>query len=257
MRYIRAAVVAVALGGVHLVSSPMVEAQAYEVVPVKDGAVVEGNVAFKGEAPAPKQIIMGKDIDVCGLDPVTGTKSITRNSRELLVKNGRIANAIVYLEGITKGKAWKVPAGGFTLDQRNCDFSPRVSAFQPGEITVVNSDPVLHNSHGFEGLELAGARSVFNIAQPNQGQRTKIRLRRPAIHEVKCDAHGWMHAWIYVGTHPYVAITKEDGAFRLDEIPSGSYKLIAWHETLGKQEKEVTVKAGGRVNVVFEFSMKP
>ncbi len=255
MRYRWMMVATVLLGGLQLASSPMV--QAYDVVPVRDGAVVEGSVAFKGEAPAPKKIIMGKDIDVCGLDPVTGKKSITRESKELLVKNGRIGNVILYLEGISKGKAWKVPPGGFVLDQKNCDFAPRVSAFPPGEVTVLNSDPVLHNSHGFEGLELAGARSVFNIAQPNQGQKTMVRLRRPAIHEVKCDAHGWMHAWIYVGTHPYVAITKADGAFRLDEIPPGSYKLVAWHETLGKQEKEVTLKAGGKVSVVFEFSMKP
>lgn len=134
-RNIRKALVAAPLAGL-LAYSPI--AHAYEAVPVRDGAVVEGNVAFKGEAPAPKKIIMGKDIDVCGLDPVTGAKSITRESKELLVKNGRIANAIVYLEGIAKGKAWKLPAGGFVLDQKNCDFAPRVSAFPPGEITVVN-----------------------------------------------------------------------------------------------------------------------
>ncbi len=229
-------------------------AEAYEVTAVKDGGTLKGSVVFKGTPPPPKKLIIGKDPEFCGKDPVTGKKQLTRDSKELIVKNGRIANVVVYLEDIKRGKAWKVPAGGFVLDQKNCDFRPRVQVVAPGELTVVNSDPVLHNSHAFEGTERGRGRTVFNFAQPIQGQKNTARLRRPGIHEVKCDAHGWMHAWLYVSEHPYADVTGEDGTFSISDVPPGTYKVVAWHEVLGTQEKEITVKEKGVVNVTFEFA---
>lgn len=35
--------------------------------------------------------------------------------------------------------------------------------------------------------------------------------------------------------HPYHAVTDEDGAFLLTDVPPGSYDLIAWHPGLGYQ----------------------
>ncbi len=63
-----------------------------------------------------------------------------------------------------------------------------------------------------------------------------------------------MHAWLYVSEHPYADVTGEDGAFSIGDVPPGTYKVVAWHEVLGTQEKEVTVKEKGLVNVSFEFS---
>jgi hypothetical protein len=186
---------------------------------VKDGAVVEGSIAFKGEAPAPKKITMGKDIDVCGLDPVTGKKSITRESKELLVKNGRIANAIVYLEGITKGKAWKVPPGEFVIDQKNCDFAPRVSAFSPGEITVVNSDGPPQPAR----LRRAGAgRGPIGSTSPS---RTRPEDQGPAQatghprNQMRCPR---MDACLDLCGHTPTWRSRRRMERWLDEIPPGS-----------------------------------
>lgn len=69
-----------------------------------------------------------------------------------------------------------------------------------------------------------------------------------------CDVHKWMGAWIIVVDHPYYAITDENGASKIDEIPPGKYVLRAWHETLGKVDKDVTLAGGQTVAVDFQMS---
>jgi hypothetical protein len=47
---------------------------------------------------------------------------------------------------------------------------------------------------------------------------------------VVCDAHPHMSAWMIVHDSPYYAVTDDKGAFRIDSIPPGSYKVTLWHE---------------------------
>jgi hypothetical protein len=39
-------------------------------------------------------------------------------------------------------------------------------------------------------------------------------------------------------------MTGEDGTYRIEGVPSGTYKLKIWHERLGERDAEVTVQAG-------------
>ena len=43
---------------------------------------------------------------------------------------------------------------------------------------------------------------------------------------------------------------------KLENVPAGKQKIEVWHETLGKQEKEVDVKAGQTTKVSFEMKGK-
>jgi hypothetical protein len=79
------------------------------------------------------------------------------------------------------------------------------------------------------------------------------RFQHPEIVKVSCDAHPWMTGWIVVTDHPYVAVTDERGAFRLAGVPPGSYTLSLWHETLGEQRQEVTVRAGEEKLIALEM----
>jgi hypothetical protein len=92
---------------------------------------------------------------------------------------------------------------------------------------VRNSDPILHNPHGFLGKP-----TVFNLALPNRDQTIDItrRLTRPGVIRVVCDAHPHMLAWMIVHDSPYYAVTDERGAFLIDGILPGRYKVTMWHE---------------------------
>ena len=80
-----------------------------------------------------------------------------------------------------------------------------------------------------------------------------LKFRRAERIRVKCDAHPWMSAWIVAAGHPYYAVTGENGAFRLDQVPPGTYQLEAWHETLGKLEQTVTVAGKQATRAAFAF----
>jgi hypothetical protein len=70
---------------------------------------------------------------------------------------------------------------------------------------------------------------------------------------VRCDAgHTWMNAWIDAFPHPYHAVTDQDGKAMLTAIPPGTYQVAVWHETLGKEAKTVTIKAGETASLRFE-----
>ena len=224
-----------------LAVAPGSAAVAYQAVTVADGGTIKGKVTFAGTPPGKRKVIPTKDRDVCGSDP--------REVDQIVVGADKaVQDAIVYLKRVEKGKAWEKPAKTPAIDNKKCDFNPHVQVIQAGDFEIVNSDPVLHNTHGF-----LGKLTVFNVALPNQGQRIKKPLKRTGMVRVECDAHGWMLGWVYVADNPYYAVSAKDGTFTLTNVPPGSYTLVAWQEYTGAVEIPVTVKAKETASVTVEL----
>jgi hypothetical protein len=136
----------------------------YQATTVADGGTIKGNVVYTGSVPVKK--IIPKDPEVCGQP---------RDESQIVVgANKGVEDAIVYLEGVTKGKPMTKPAELPEINNKKCEFVPESQVIAPGPIVIVNSDPVLHNTHGFYG-----PRTAFNVALPNQGQRVTKELPRP------------------------------------------------------------------------------
>lgn len=217
-------------------------AMAYDVVPVSGAGRIEGKVSFLGSVPI-KKVIPTKDRDVCG-GP--------RDEAQIRVGADKgVQDAVVYLKGIEKGKAWgpadKTPA----LDQEHCIFKPAVQIVRAGKFDVINSDPVLHNTHGFYGQ-----RTAFNLALPNQGMKITNDLPRAGLVRVECDAHGWMLAHVYVADSPYYALTGADGSFAITDVPPGNYTLVATQHFTGDTEMPVTVSGGEATKLTIELKKK-
>jgi plastocyanin len=194
-----------------------VPAAAYEIVTVADGGILTGLVKFTGAPPRLEPLAVNKNRDVCG----------DHKESEALVLGAErgVRGSVILLEGVSRGKK---PGAEVVLDNHRCVFVSHVTAVMAGErARVKNSDAILHNTHGFLGKP-----TVFNLALPNRDQMVDItkRLTRPGVIRVVCDAHPHMTAWIIVHDSPYYAVTDERGAFRIDGIPPGSYKVTMWHE---------------------------
>jgi plastocyanin len=214
-------------------------AVAYEVTAVTNGGVIRGVVTYAGRVPT-RMVVPTKDQAVCG-GP--------REEPEIRVAaGGGVGDAIVLLKEVAQGKAWPAPAGAPLLDQKSCVFEPAIQAIPAGTLQVRNSDPVLHNTHGFYGR-----RTAFNLALPNQGQVVEVELQRPGQVRIECDAHGWMLGWVYVVDNPYYALTAEDGSFALSDVPPGTYTLVANQALTGPVEVAVTVAAGETVELSVEL----
>ncbi|MCB1614450.1 MAG: hypothetical protein KDI30_00405, partial [Pseudomonadales bacterium] len=157
---------------------------------------------------------------------------------------------VVFLKDVASGKAWpEITLKTPVLDQEHCKFKTNVQVARQGDIDIVNSDPVLHNTHGYYGK-----RTAFNVALPEKGVTVTKVLKRPGTVRVDCDAHGWMLAWVQVVDNPYFAQTEADGMFSITDIPPGDYTLVVWQEELGTTEMPVTVTAQGSTELSIDLT---
>lgn len=216
-----------------------VPASAYEAGEVAGGGTVAGRVVFHGTAPT-RQVIPNKDVDVCG-----GAREDTLIPA---AADGGVANTLVFLANVEKGKAWPARTGAPALTNVHCRFQPEIQVIAPGTVAIVNQDPVLHNTHGYYGK-----RTAFNTALPNQGQSIDAELLKTGTVRVDCDAHGWMEGWIFVRDNPYYAITGEDGRFTIADVPPGAYTLVTLQPYAELSEQPVAVASGQASDLTIEI----
>ena len=216
---------------------------AYEGGAVANGGTIEGTVKFQGTAPAPKEVEITKDKEVCG--------AAKKFEEHLLVgKDGGLKNAVVMITNIEKGKP--MAPGKVAFDQKGCQYIPHVLAFPAGStVEIKNDDGILHNIHSFSKVN-----PPFNRAQPKFKKVMEEKFDKPEIFEVRCDAHGWMNGWFVVQDNPYYAVTDDSGHFKLTDVPAGTYEVKVWQEKLGEKTQKVTVPAGGSAKADFELAAK-
>lgn len=205
-----------------------------EASPVFSAGVVTGTVKFVGTPPAPAKIDITKDPEVCGKKP--------KFKENLIVgKDKGLKNAIIFIEGGSKKTS--PPPVAIKVEQDTCQFKPHVIVIPlESKLDLYNNDGITHNFHSFT----IDNESV-NLAQPGI-QKIKTLgaelFKYPEIIPVKCDTHEWMNAFFIVTDNPYVAISADTGSFKIPDVPPGTYKIKVWHETLGEQTKDITVKEG-------------
>ncbi|MDN3512281.1 MAG: carboxypeptidase regulatory-like domain-containing protein [Candidatus Jettenia sp.] len=229
--------------GINRATMAAEKAPAYQEVEVADGGVIVGTVKFDGDIPAAKALKIDKDEQTCGHD--------NKQSEELVI-NGEskgIKNVVVSLVDIAAGKKAEVTTA--VLDQKECLFIPHVLAVSVGSsVDLLNSDNVMHNLHSWS-IKNPG----FNEGVSGGGKMTK-KFDIPEMVKITCDVHKWMSAFIVVKANPYFAVTDENGSFKIENVPAGSYKIEAWQEKLGKKTSDVAVKSKEEAVVDFTFTKK-
>ena len=187
-----------------------------------------------------------------GADPNCARKHSRRvPSQQLVLGDGNtLANVFVQIKN-APGNNHPVPSNPVVIDQNGCLYVPRVVGVMAGQpLKFKNSDGILHNVHG-----LPKVNREFNIGMPPTLTEKQITLNKPEpMFKVKCDVHPWMMGYVGVMSHPYYAVTGEDGRFKIDDVPDGTYEIEAWHEKLPAQTGTATVSGGA---ATVDFSFKP
>jgi plastocyanin len=168
-------------------------------------------------------------------------------------EDGTPANVVIWISGgLSPEKKQDLPVPA-VLDQQYCMFQPHVLAVMAGQkIIVRDSGHMLHNAHAVDPMNLP----VFDFTLAGGEERTVEQIQTPQTLRVNCDLHPWMHAWIKVLDNKFFDVTRGDGAFSIRDLPAGTYRISAWHESLGLQEKQITVSGGEPVVVDFTFQGK-
>ena len=159
--------------------------------------------------------------------------------------------AVVYLDPAPRAAFDVRDEPRARMDQQNQTFVPHVLAIVAGTtVEFPNSDRTYHNV-----FSLSKPRS-FDLGRYAAGRSKSVRFDQPGIVRVFCDIHSHMSAFILVFSHRYFAVTDDDGRYRIDNIPPGSYNVVAWHESLPSETRRVTVPDGGESDLNFTLSRR-
>ena len=196
---------------------------------------IAGKVTLTGTPPAETELRVAGDATCASAHqgPVL--------AGDVKVRDGKVANAFVYVKKGLEKFVFELPNTPVTIDQRGCIYHPRILGAQSGqEIQFLNSDATLHNVHTTPKNS-----SPMNFGMSRQGTSRGIRVGKPEVMvAVKCDVHPWMRAYVGVLDHPYFALTGEDGTFELKNVPAGEYTLGVWHERFGERDASLKVEPG-------------
>lgn len=197
------------------------------------GGSISGAVTFSGNAPANPKMRIAKNVEYCGNEieiPVLAVNS----------KNKGVQWTVVYLEQASGGPVKDKYELEMGEPGKKCDFVQHVSAMIKNKnISMKNTDPILHNPHTFNDKHA----TQFNAALSEKGQVIERKIRAGGVVKLVCDSHVHMNGWILVLDHGYFAVTDENGSFKIDGVPAGKYKLVAWHENWKAKNWDEVVRA--------------
>lgn len=249
-------------------------AQAYDVIDVQHGGTIEGTVLLSGAVPEPKgfNLITFPDPAYCGR--ISNGRGWRLLHDFVVDAQGGLKDAIVLLEGVEAGKPFEMSVP--LIEARDCMFQPFMTIVRNGHaVEVINMDPVMHDIQGYETSVEAGARTLFNTPlvmnhQHRRGDLHAIHNHAPGKSLVgpiylnkgrrtfymQCGFHAYMESWAMAVNNPYYALTDANGAYKIENIPPGTYQLVVWHPQTGPGiTKTVTIQPDGKL--VEQLSLNP
>jgi plastocyanin len=173
--------------------------------------------------------------------------SIADLGRSSMLQPVERRDAVVYIETAPQGAFEGGTAARATMSQRNEAFVPHVLAVRVGTvIDFPNEDSIYHNVFSLSKTKR------FDLGRYPKGQSKSVRVDEPGIVRVFCDIHSHMNAFILVFAHRFFDLTDEQGRYRIEQVPPGTYTLVVWYEGAIRQTRSITVpEDGGTVDADF------
>lgn len=144
--------------------------------------------------------------------------------------------------------AAKAPRGmHVVMDQRHHMFMPRVMVINVGtRVDFPNNEDIFHNIFSY----YKGKRFDLGLYPPKTTK--SVFFDKVGVHELFCNIHSNMHAYIIVVDTPHHAVTSKKGKFAIEGLPSGEITLRIWRE--GKEQtRKTTLPPGGESHAVIEL----
>lgn len=155
----------------------------------------------------------------------------------------------VYVENV---KAAAAHGRSVEIKQENKAFVPASLAVQKGtRVTFPNMDPVYHNVFSPSPAQ------PFDLGSYRQGDKAgAVTLNKPGVVEVFCNMHSQMRAAVLVVPNGYYAKAAPDGTFRLENVPLGSRRVVAWTQDANPAVNNVELTAHG-AEATFTLQVEP
>jgi len=153
--------------------------------------------------------------------------------------SGVSGESVVYVDTIS-GKTFPAPTKSPVVDQKGLLFQPHITVVQVGTtVEFLNSDKVAHNV--FWTSVGGNKKQGHNLGTWPQGEKRSFKFDSPGPVPLLCNVHPEMAGYIVVVPTPYYALTDKSGEYKIENVPDGSYNVVAWHEGAKNQSKPVNV----------------
>lgn len=185
---------------------------------VPSGSTISGTVTLAGSCPADPVLNCSAD---CGASSVT--------EQHWQVRDGRVANAFVFIKEGLANSSYDAPSDPAILDQKGCAYVPHVMGLVQGQtLKITSSDPTLHTVH----LISSAVGESFNRAFMQGAPPVDLKMDSIGVMKtIKCDVHSWMNCYVGVLPHPFFAVSDSTGRYEIHGVPPGEYTLELWHES--------------------------
>ncbi|HEY4187933.1 MAG TPA: carboxypeptidase regulatory-like domain-containing protein [Polyangia bacterium] len=159
---------------------------------------------------------------------------------------GRSGDVYVYVENVKSAHA---KGKSIEIKQENKQFSPRLAVVQVGtNVVFPNFDAIYHNVFS------TSPHNSFDLGSYRAGDKPRtVTLTTPGVVEIFCNMHQKMSADVLVVPSPLYTKARADGTFRIDNVPVGMRKVVAWSPgTKTAQQRVEVTTAGGQVMFALE-----
>src|SRR5438552_7585082 len=156
----------------------------YQVVCLNSSGAIVGTVKWSGPLPRLAAYPITKDPEIC--DPESHKK--VDLERLIVGPQGGVANTVVFLKNVSKGKPMQVPENRWHLDQKHCRYEPHI-LLVPAKtaLQMKSSDATLHTIH------MDGA-ATYNLPFPFPNQLISREMPTTGLVTLKCNGgHVWMN----------------------------------------------------------------
>jgi len=162
-----------------------------------------------------------------------------------------VAGAVVFVQ--TPSPSTVRPRTMAVVDQVNKTFVPGVLPITVGtSVRFPNHDQIHHHVYSFSPTK------TFELPLYKGDDAPPVVFDKVGVVKIGCNIHDWMSGIILVLPTQYFTVTGADGRFLLEDLPNGTYVLVAWHalSTVKPEDTAQTVQVPGSVsNITFSLSL--
>jgi len=204
-----------------------------------------GKVSFAGKIPQRYKIDTGAD-------PVCTDASPDLYTDDVIITAGNLANVLVYVQSgdMLELYAFDAPKSEVSLAHRGCRFVPHLLGMQQAQtLKIANEDATTHNTH-----LRSKDNGDWNQSQPENSAPLEKKFEKPELLiPAKDNQHPWEKAYVSVFSHPFFAVSTQNGSYQISGLPPGQYTVVAWHERFGEQRSEILVGVSEQKHLDFTF----
>lgn len=169
------------------------------------------------------------------------------------VNYAEMRDFVVYLEGLAPSPSASNRVQSVVtrkVAQKGAVFLPAVLPVSVGTtVEWPNNDEIFHNVFSISEAK------PFDLGLYKDPDVKRVTFDKAGRVDVFCSIHTRMNCVVLVLESEHFAVTDARGIYSIPGVPSGTYKLKAWHPRLPTQTKEIIVPTSGTLKIDFTLGM--